>query len=132
VAVAEDLHLDMAGAQDHLFEIALAVAECRLGLAAALEHLFLQLVGAVDRAHAAPAAAPRRLEHQRIADLAGGSAGALHVLVKDVAGGDDGHARLDGDVPGAGLVAKRAHGVGLGADERDPRRRAGIDEIGVL
>ena len=38
VLVAEDLHLDMAGPLDHLLEIALAIAEGRLRLAAALQH----------------------------------------------------------------------------------------------
>ena len=59
----------MAGALDHLFQIALAIAEGGLGLAPALAHLQLQLVLGQDRPHAAPAAAPGRLEHQRIADL---------------------------------------------------------------
>jgi hypothetical protein len=43
--VAEDLHLDVAGALDQLFQIALAVAEGGLGLAPAFQHLRLQLVG---------------------------------------------------------------------------------------
>ena len=46
VFVAEDLHLDMAGVQDHLLEEALAVAEGVDRLAPAFEHLFLELVGA--------------------------------------------------------------------------------------
>ena len=41
--VAEDLHLDVAGADDHLFKVALAIAKGGFGLAAAFEHLFLSL-----------------------------------------------------------------------------------------
>jgi hypothetical protein len=40
--VAEDLHLDVARLEDHLLEIALAVAEGGLGLAPALAHLLGQ------------------------------------------------------------------------------------------
>jgi hypothetical protein len=45
VLVAEDLHLHVAGAQDHLLEVALAIAEGGLGLAPALADLFLKLFG---------------------------------------------------------------------------------------
>ena len=34
--------------------------------------------------------------------------------------------------PGAGLVAKRAHGLGLGSDEGDAVLNAGIHEIRVF
>jgi hypothetical protein len=34
--------------------------------------------------------------------------------------------------PRAGLVAQRAHRLGGRPDEGDARRRAGVDEIGVL
>ena len=56
--VAQDLHFDVAGAQDHLFQIALAIAKGGLGLAAALADFQLQLIFRQDRAHTAPAAAP--------------------------------------------------------------------------
>ena len=44
VAVAQNLHLDMARLQDHLFQIAFAIAKGGLGLAPAFQHLFLQLI----------------------------------------------------------------------------------------
>ena len=69
--VAEDLHLDMAGALHQLLEIDLVLAEGGLGLALGAEDRVEQLVLALDRPHAAPAAAPGRLEHHRIADLGG-------------------------------------------------------------
>jgi hypothetical protein len=132
VLVAEDLHLDVAGAQDHLLEVALAVAEGGLGLAPALADLLLKLFGAVDRPHAAPAAAPGGLEHQGIADFCGRLRDGLHVVAEDLGRRDHRHARLDGHAARAGLVAERAHGLGLRADEGDAGRFAGIDEIGVL
>ncbi len=130
--VAEDLHLDMARAKDHLFKVALAVAEGGLGLAAAFADLLLELLLGHDRAHPTPAAAPGGLEHQRIADLLGLFLDLGHVLAQHLRRGDDGHTRLDRDAARAGLVAKLAHGLGLGADEGDPGRIAGIDEIGVF
>ena len=116
----------MAGAQDHLLQIALAIAECCLGLAAALADLILKLALVFDGAHATPAAAPGRLEHQGIADLLGLLADVLDVIAQNFGRGDDGHARLDGHAPRACLVAKRAHGFGTRADKGDPRRVASI------
>ena len=132
VLVAEDLHLDVAGAQDHLFEIPLAVAEGGLGLAPALAYLLDQLAVVQDRPHAAPAAAPGRLEHQRIADLGGLPPDLGRVLAQDLGRGDHRHARRHGDAPRARLVAERPHRRGRRPDEGDPRRRAGINEIGIL
>ena len=132
MAVAEDLHLDMAGPGDHLFQVALAVAEGGLGFAAAFQHLFLQLLGVGDGAHAAPAAAPGGLEHEREADLFGLLGDGVEIIAQHVRGGNDRHAGLDRDLAGGGLVAKRAHRGGLGADEGDAGFVAGIDEIGVF
>ncbi len=130
--VAEDLHLDVPRAQDHLLEIALAVAECRLRLAPPLADLLLEFAFVLDRPHAPSAAAPGRLEHQRIADLGGLRLHLLHVLAQHLGRRDHRHARLDGDAPRAGLVAKLAHGLCLRSDEGDARGIAGIDERGVL
>ncbi len=130
--VAQQLHLDMAGAQDHLLQIALAIAEGGLGLAATLADLLDQLGLAVDRAHAAPATAPGRLQHQRIADLRRLTLDGVEILAQHLGRGDHRHARLDRHAPRAGLVAKRAHRVGARTDEGDAGRRAGIDEIGVF
>ncbi len=132
VAVAQKLHLDVPRAQDHLFQVALAIAEGGLGLAPSLAHLLGQLALAHDRAHAAPAAAPGGFQHQGIADLGRLTLDRLHVLAQDLGRRDHRHAGLDRDAPGAGLVAERAHGVGARPDEGDAGGLAGIDEIGVL
>ena len=58
VLVAKDLHLDVAGAQNHPLQIALAIAKGGFGLAPAFQHLGFQFIRAVDRAHAPTAAAP--------------------------------------------------------------------------
>ncbi len=132
VLVAEDLHLDVAGAQDHLFQIALAIAEGGLGLAPTLQHLGLKLFGGVDRAHAATAAAPACLEHQGVADLGGFLADRVKIGAQHLGRGDDRNARLNRDPPGACLVAKSAHRLGLGADEGDARLFASLDKLGVF
>ena len=59
--VAQDLHLDVAGAQDHLFQIALAIAKGGLGLTPAFADFQLDLVFGIDGPHAATTAAPRGL-----------------------------------------------------------------------
>ena len=56
--VAKDLHLHMAGALDHLFQIALAIAKGCFRLAPAFADLGLKLLLVQDRSHAPPAAAP--------------------------------------------------------------------------
>jgi hypothetical protein len=130
VLVAEDLHLDVAGALDHLFEIALAIAEGGLGLAPALAHLFLKLVGA-DRPHAAPAAAPGGLEHQGIADLLGLRRWPMSSPSTSVAG-------ITGTP--ASMATRRALALSpsarmvsaFGPMKAMPASRAGIHEIGVF
>ncbi len=130
--VAEDLDLDMAGAGDHLLEIALAVAEGGLGLAPALEHLLLQLVRPVDGAHAPAAAAPGRLEHQGVADGLGLLGNRVPVVAQHLGRGDHWHAGLDRHAARRRLVAEAPHDRGRRADEREARRGHGVDEVGVL
>ena len=58
VAVAENLHFDMAGALDQLFEIDLVIAESGHGFALGLGEIALERGVVGDDAHAASAAAP--------------------------------------------------------------------------
>ena len=137
VMVAQHLHLDMAGALDHLFQIALAVAKGGLGLAASLANLVCKLLGAKDRAHPAPAAAPGRFQHDRVADFIGHCADGIHVagcvrIRQHWAGRDHRNPRGDGGPARAGLVAQHPHGCRRGADEGNAGRLAGIHEGGVL
>ena len=132
ILVAEDLHLDVAGALDHLLEIALAIAEGGLRLAAAFQHLGGEFVGPGDRAHAAPATAPAGLQHQRIADGRCLACRVGHVVAQHLGRRDHRNARRHGDAPGTGLVAQRPHGFRLGADEGDAGCGAGLNEVGVF
>ena len=80
MVVAQDLHLDVLGAHDELLEEDRVVAERLLRLGArALERLG-QLAGRAHDAHAAAAAAGRRLDDHRVADLVGEGARRLGVL----------------------------------------------------
>ncbi len=69
--IAKNLAFDMAGALDQLFEIDLVLAEGGLRLALGFRHFPGQILRIADGAHAASAAAPGGLEHDRIADLLG-------------------------------------------------------------
>ena len=71
MTVAHDLHFDMAGTLDQLFQVNFVLAERGLGFALAFSDFALQLGLGADGAHTATAAAPRGFEHQRIADLQG-------------------------------------------------------------
>ena len=61
--VADDLHLDVAGVADQALDIDAVAAEGGHGLGLAARIGLLQLVGVVDDAHAAAAAAGDRLDH---------------------------------------------------------------------
>jgi hypothetical protein len=132
VGVGEDLHLDVARPGEVALDVALGPAEAleRLGLGG-LERLG-GLVGRRDDAHAAPAAAVRRLDGDRPAvllaerhDLVGRReelGGAGHALHAGLLGGD---ARRD-------LVAHDLDRLGRRADERHAAGGDGPGEVGVL
>ena len=132
VAVAEDLHLHVAGAAHQLLEVHLVLAEGALGLAAGRGDGVEQGLLALDRAHAAAAAAPRGLQHHRVADLAGEALDLLRVVRQRRGGRHHRRAAGDGQVARRDLVAQGAHGVGARADEDDAGGGAGLGELGAL
>ena len=75
VLVAEQLHLDVAGAADELFEEDVGDAEGGAGLAAGLVEGVVELVRRQGDAHAAAAAAHRRLDDDRDSRAAGPARG---------------------------------------------------------
>ena len=70
LAVSQHLHFDVPRAQV-AFQVDPAIAERRLRLGLGLRHLRAQLGLVLHHADAAPAAAGRRLDHQRIAHARG-------------------------------------------------------------
>src|SRR5262249_3846650 len=94
VLVAEQLHLEVAGALDVLFEDHVGEAEGGTGLAAGLFEGLVELVGALGDAHAAAAAAHRRLDDDRVAEALGQGVGLGAARDGGVAAGEDRHAGL--------------------------------------
>ena len=61
--VAEDLHLNVAGAADQCFEIDLVIAKGGQGFVFGQFHHWRQIIFRFDHAHAASAATPAGFEH---------------------------------------------------------------------
>ena len=132
VPVADDLDLDVARPAHQLLQEDLVVAEGGLGLAPPGGDLLVQLALAFDLPHAAPAAAPARLQHERIADLRGDPPGLRRIVRQGAAGRDHGDARFLGERTGGDLAAQAAHDVGGRPDEGEARRRAGVGQLRLL
>ena len=130
--IAEDLHLDVAGTQNHLFQIAFAIAKGGFGFTATFADFFLELCFVHDRAHAATAATPRCLEHPRVANFGGLHTDNIHVFAQNFGCWNDRNARLHRDLTRAGLIAKFAHGFRFGANKGDAVAITRINEIGVF
>ena len=117
---------------DELFEEHVGDAERRAGFAPRLIERRLELIGRHGDAHAAAAAAHRRLDDDRVAEL-------LASFFASVIGPDrrrrcrtGRHARLLGDSPGRDLVAELFEDLGPRADERDARLAHMRGRSGVL
>ena len=92
-----------------------------------------QVLGALDAAHAAAAAAGRGLDHQRVADrLAVTRDRVVGVLDRPAAPRRHGHASLLGELLGRDLVAERAHDARVGPGEDDVEPLAQLGEARVL
>ncbi len=132
VAVAEDLHLDVACTAHQLLEIDLVVAERGLGFAARRGNHLRELLFALDDAHPAPAPAPARFQHHRVTDRPGQSRGVRGVVRQRRRRGHDRHARGRGEIARRHLVAEAAHDLGGRADERDAGRFAGVRKFRIF
>ena len=132
LAVAQDLHLDVAGLLDHLLDIEAAIAEGRLGFGAGLRHQGLELAEIMGHADAAATAAGRRLDHHREADGLGHQPGALGIIDTAIGARHDGYARCFGRGTCRHLVAHDADGLAFGPHEDESGRLYRIRKIGVL
>ena len=70
MGIRQDLDLQVAGAADEALQVDVVLAEGGVCLAPGREKRGLELVLGLDPAHAAPAAAPARLEHAGEAHVA--------------------------------------------------------------
>ena len=132
LAVRDHLHLDVAGAGDQLFQEDHPGAEGPLGLLAGALVGVGEVFGNVHPADAASATAGGGLEHERVADPAGGGQRLVQAVDRAAAPRRDRHADLLGDQLGADLVAQLAHGVPGWADEGDAEGFHQVGETGVL
>ena len=133
VPVAEDLHLDVAGTGDELFDVDLGTAERGAGLGLAASEGRLQLIGRPHHARAATAAPGDRLDDHRAARAERGEEGARLVEgdgVIETAAHRDG--RVGGGGPGARLVAEQLQVLHVRPDEGQPRLGAHPREVAAL
>ncbi|MNM30557.1 hypothetical protein D3C81_411190 [compost metagenome] len=122
----------MARALDILLDQHVVVAERRGRLALAAGQRIDEVLAALDFAHALAAAAGAGLDQHRVADAVGLGAQELRRLLVAVVARRQRHAGLGHQGLGRALVAHRADRTGGRTDEGDPRRDAGVSEIGVL
>ncbi|MCY1224409.1 hypothetical protein D9M72_365650 [compost metagenome] len=132
VAVAGDLHFDMARAGHQPLGVDGIDAEGRARLGAAARIRFGQGVALAHHAHAAPAAAAHRLEHHAGAVLLVEEGG--HCIERGAArsGGHHRYAAACGQRQRAALVAEQGQLLGLGADKDDLRGCASAGKVGAL
>ncbi|MCY1287130.1 hypothetical protein D9M70_361170 [compost metagenome] len=129
-AVAEHLHLDVAGVLHQLFGVQRAVAERRLRLGLTARIGLVQLIRRTHRAHAATAAASQRLEHDRA--VLGEEGARLVQRHRAVQPGHQRHAAALGQGAGLGLVAEQFEHLRRRADEGQAGGLAAAGEFGVL
>ena len=122
----------MAGAADQFLQEHLVAAEGGLGLAPPGGDLFRQFGRPLDHAHAAAAAAPDRLEHERITDAFGQARGLGFVLRQGAGRRQHGHAGVFGEPVRRDLGAKRFHHLRRRADEGQAVLGAGARQRRVL
>ncbi len=130
-AVAENLHLDVAGDADVFFEEDAALFEGGGG------HAFDGFEGldefgfVLENLHADAAAAGGALEHDGVADAGGLGEGGGEVG-QEFGTGKHGHAVGVGEGAGGVLEAEVAHLLRSRADEHEALAGAGLGEVGVF
>lgn len=133
MAIADDLHLDMAGLPDQTLGINTVEAERRLGLGLAACIGFREICFVLDHAHAATAAAGHRLDDDhRMAAERGEERRNLLQARRTAGAGDDRHAAAFCQLPCRDLVAEQFECCRLGPDKDDARVRASLRKRRVL
>ena len=134
VPVAEDLHFDVARLLDVLFEVDAAVLEGLLGFLLGGVEAGLQADVVAGHAHAAAAAAGRRLDQHRDSRSRRASCSGLGLVGRSARRCRARRARSAslGQLAGLVLVAQPAHRLVRRADELDVAVAAHLGEVGVF
>ncbi len=132
VLVAEDLDFDMARLDHRALQDQLFAAEGVAGFRAGTDQGDRQVLRVFDQPHAAPAAARRRLDHDRETDLGSFREQRGIGLVGTLIARHAGHARRQHQAFGAGLVAHFQDGLRVRADEHQPGVQASLRKAVVL
>ena len=130
MAIRQHLDFEMAGAADEALQVDVVLAEGGVRLAPRGEQRGLERVLGLDDAHAAPAAAPARLEHAREAHRAHQSERRRGIRRQCIRRRHRRHPGTRRDGPRGDLVAEQAQRLRPRADEGDPGRGAGLGELG--
>ena len=132
VAVAEHLHLDVAGAGDVALEVQAVVAEGRPGLVTGSGDAGGEIVRSIHDPYTATPAAGGRLDEQREADLRRRLRRFLSRADPTCGAGYDRHADRRGRLPCRRLVAHQRDGLGPRSHEAQTHRSAASRESRVL
>ena len=132
VAVAEHLHLDMAGRGDPLFQQHFVIGEAGLRLAAATLQIRFEIFGLVDLAHALAAAARDRLDQHGVADGVGFLLQPFGRLVCAQIAGRNRDARFHHQRLGSILEPHRLDARRLGTHPDQPGINHGLRETGIF
>ena len=130
--ITEDLHFDVPRPQDHFFQIAFAVAKGCFGFTSAFLYFFDKIIRPIDGPHATPATAPRGFEHEGKANRRRLLLDKIKIIAQYISCRDYGYASCHGNAPCTGLVAKRTHGFGPGADKHNSCRITGFDKFRIF
>ena len=132
VEIPQDLDFNVARPPHQLLDVHLVVAERGPGFASRGLDERRKLPCRLDHAHAAAAAAPTGLEHERVAETPCEVLDPLAVARQRPGRRQDGHARGQRQGPRRDLVAQRAQHFRFRADEDDAGPRARGRELGAL
>ena len=132
VLVADQLDLDVAWPGEVALDVHLVAAEEALRFALGAGHGVVDLVGGLDDLHPATAAAERRLDADRPAELLAEGADLVGALGELGRAGHDRYVAADRRLTARHLVAHLVHRARRRADELDPERRDRAGEVGVL
>ena len=132
LAVADQLHFDMASARNELLQKDIGDTEGSAGLAVRLVERLVELLRPVGHAHPAATAAHRCLNDDRIANLRRQRLRLGVVAHRGIAAGDDRHLCLVRDVASDDLIAELIEDFRFGTDEDHPRFGTGASKMSVF